>query len=243
LKRQCLFLIAFVISPVVFAQKRVTHQSLYWLRYYNQLVVNKDWTWHNEIENRRFFNGNTQHHLIMHTHLHRQVFKNTDLALGLTYSRQSPHDPNSIIRLVVPEIRPFQEISYSNPISNRLALNQRFRLDERFIRANNGKESLDEYNFNLRFRYRLQANYKLNEKASVHFTTLKISNELMINQGKRIVNNQLDQNRISLGIEKGFYKGLSMELGYLHWYQQRPSGNQFFERNIIRLTVNHKTHL
>jgi hypothetical protein len=65
----------------------------------------------------------------------------------------------------------------------------------------------------------------------------------MVNQGKHIVINQFDQNRIYLGIERGFYKGLSVELGYLHWYQQRPSVNQFFERNIIRLTVNHKTHL
>ena len=50
----------------------------------------------------------------------------------------------------------------------------------------------------------------------------------MVNQGKHIVINQLDQNRIYLGIERGFYKGLSVELGYLHWYQQRPSANQFF---------------
>ena len=111
MKRQCFLLIVLAIGPSVFAQKEVRHQSLYWLRYYNQLVINKDWTWYNEIENRRFFNGNTQHHLIMHSHLHRQVYKNIDLAIGLTYARQSPHDPNSISRLVVPETRPFQEIN------------------------------------------------------------------------------------------------------------------------------------
>jgi hypothetical protein len=65
----------------------------------------------------------------------------------------------------------------------------------------------------------------------------------MINVGKAIVYNQFDQNRIYVGIEQGLGKGISAEIGYLYWYQQRASGNQFFERDIIRFTLNHKIKL
>ena len=221
-------------------QKNLSHQSLYWLRYYNQLNINKKWAWHNEIEDRRFFKGNTQHHLIIHSRLHYNIFNNAEIGFGLTYSLQSPQDPNSTTGMVVPELRPVQEITLSNPLSNKLTLQQRLRIDHRFIHRNDGTVLLDGYNYNLRFRYRLQANIQLNKDDATNTTTLKLADELMINAGSRIIYNQFDQNRIYAGLEQGLRKNISVELGYLHWYQQNSSGFQFFERDIIRLTLNHK---
>jgi hypothetical protein len=219
------------------AQKAVINQNLYWIRYFNQLSLSEKFTVHTEFENRSFFEGNQQHHLIVHSRIHAKVYQNTEVAFGLSYSRQSPQDPNSTVSLVVPEIRPNQEITYSNAISKRFNIQQRFRIDERFIRKNDGKVLMDAYKFNLRFRYRLQLAYKFKTELPL---TLKIANEIMINAGKQIIYNQFDQNRIYTGLEKGLNKNFSLELGYKYWYQQRTSGNQFFERNIIRLTANHK---
>jgi Protein of unknown function (DUF2490) len=223
--------------------KQVTNQGLYWMRYYNQLSLNEKWTWHNEIEERRFFENNRHHHLIMHTRLHYKFFKNADLALGFTYSLQSPQDPNAKIDLVVPELRPGQEVNFSNPITKRLTIQQRFRIDERFIQSNNGKELTDGYDFNFRFRYRLLLNYKLNKDDTKLSSTIKLSDELMLNAGKNIIYNQFDQNRIYVGFEQGLNKNFSAELGYLYWYQQRSSGYQFFDRDIVRLTIYHKIKL
>jgi hypothetical protein len=225
------------------AQKTVTNQSLYWLRYYNQLTLNSKLVWHNEIEDRRFFDNNRQHHLIIHSRLHYKFLPNADAAIGFTYSLQSPQDPNATINIVVPEKRIVQEFNLSNPLSKRLTFQQRFRIDERFIHKNNGKELSEGYDFNFRFRYRLQASYILSKAEAKNTTTLKIADELMVNAGKTIIYNQFDQNRIYIGIEQGFGKGVSAELGYLHWYQQRASGNQFFDRDIIRFTLNHKIKL
>jgi Protein of unknown function (DUF2490) len=225
------------------AQKTVTNQSLYWLRYYNQLTLNNKLIWHNEIEDRRFFEHNRQHHLIIHSRLHYKFLQNADAAFGLTYSLQSPQDPNATIDMVVPENRIVQEFNLSNPLTKRLTIQQRLRIEERFIHKNNGKELLDGYDFNFRFRFRLQANCTISEAEAKNITTLKVSDELMINVGKAIVYNQFDQNRIYVGIEQGLGKGISAELGYLYWYQQRASGNQFFERDIIRFTLNHKIKL
>jgi Protein of unknown function (DUF2490) len=72
---------------------------------------------------------------------------------------------------------------------------------------------------------------------------LKIAEEIMVNAGEHIVYNSFDQNRIYFALEKGLAKGFSAELGYLYWFQQRSSGNQYFERDIMRFTLYHKIKL
>jgi hypothetical protein len=65
----------------------------------------------------------------------------------------------------------------------------------------------------------------------------------MLNAGPTIVYNHFDQNRIYVGIEQVLSKKFSMELGYLNWYQQTASGDRFFSRDIIRLTLFHNIDL
>ncbi len=67
IKKIPVILLLLLVDHGAKAQKNVTHQSLYWIRYYNQLSLNQKWTWHNEIDDRRFFENNTQHHLIVHS--------------------------------------------------------------------------------------------------------------------------------------------------------------------------------
>lgn len=225
------------------AQKKVVNQGLYWVRYYNMLTLDKHFTWHNEAEMRRFWQGDVQHQFIAHTRMHYKTGANTNVGVGFTYSRQSPQDPLASSKLVVPEYRGVQEFNYSIPISRRFSLQQRLRLDERFIRRNDGVELLEGSNFTLRFRLRLQANWILSREGAPRRTTLKVSNEVMFNVGKSIVYNQFDQNRIYVGVEKEFSRMFSAELGYLKWYQQTASGNAFFNRDIVRFTLYHKLKL
>jgi Protein of unknown function (DUF2490) len=229
-----------LLLRVVFGQKKESiNQELYWTRYYNQLTINNKWVWHHEIDNRRFFENNRQHHLILHSHLHYKFIPNADVSVGLTYSRQSPHDANSTSTLVTPEIRPFQEINLTQSLSKRLAISQRFRIDERFIHKNNGKELLDGYDFNVRLRYRLQAVVTFGDQKK-RIKAFKVFDEIMINSGNNIVLNQFDQNRIYTAFEFGLTKHLSTELGYMYWHQQRNTGYQFFNRNILRFTLYHR---
>lgn len=237
-----LFLILFQ-NKIGAQTKQVTNQSLYWVRYYNQLSFNNKWTWHNEIDERRFFENNRQQQLIMHSKLHYSFLKNADIAVGFTYSLQSPQDPNATNQLVIPELRPVLELNFNTPITTKLSIQQRIRMDQRFIHANNGKELSDGYDFNCRFRYRLQLSYKLTSDINKLPLTLKLQNEFMLNIGKNFINNQFDQNRIYAGFEQEFNKNFSVELGYLYCYQQRASGYQFFNRDIIRLTIYHKIKL
>jgi Protein of unknown function (DUF2490) len=232
-----------LVSNFLFGQANITYQNLYWLRYYNQLSFNPKLTWHNEIEMRRFLDNNRLHHLIGHSHLHYKAMPNLDVAVGITYSEQSPQFSDAVSTLVVPEIRPFQEISTNQSFGKRVALSYRFRLDERFISKNNGTVLSDGSDFNFRFRFRPQLNINLSKLESKTPTNLKISDELMVNFGGDILYNRFDQNRVYLGLEKVLSKNFSLELGYLHWYQQRNTGKDFFDRNILRMTVLHKIKL
>ncbi len=238
-----LLLLSCFSFSILQAQKTVIDQDIIWIRYNNQLRFSPLLSLQTEIEERRFLNYSQRHHFIMHTRLHYRFASNADVGGGVTYSRQSAQFPNVEDNLVVPEIRLVQEINYTIPLSTRINLQQRFRVDERFIRVNNGNELLDGFNFNWRFRIRLQASFRLNKNEDKKNTILKVFDEVMFNAGKNILYNQFDQNRIYIGIEQVLSKSISMELGYLKWYQQTAAGDLFFNRDIIRFTLAHTIRL
>jgi hypothetical protein len=238
-----LFFLGFVAVTLKAQTKQITHESFYWTRYYNQIAFGDRWTWHNEIDERRFFKNNEHLHIIAHSRVHYKILPKVELGAGFTYSLQKNKDPNLMSTLDIPELRPNQEISYSNSISKRWKLQQRFRIDERFFRKNDGHNLTDGYDFNFRFRYRMQAAFRINKEEIEKSTTLKVADEIMLNTGKKIVYNTFDQNRIYAALEQGLSQSFSVELGYMYLYQQRPAAYHFFERDIIRLTIFQKIKL
>jgi hypothetical protein len=224
------FGIILFIPSFVFSQSNVTRQNLFWMRAMVQTNLSKKLFLINEIDNRRFYEGNTQHHTIQHNHLHYRVNQNVDLAIGQTFSWQNPQFPDETTQLMIPEIRPFQEINASQKITKKIVFSSRIRIDERFIRKNDGEKLLDGYNFNMRYRLKIQYQFFLKPK-----NNFKIYNELMVNSGKNV--NFFDQNRIYVGYEQRFSNNFSAEIGYLRWYQQRARFDTYFQRDIMRLTV------
>ncbi|CAM3399346.1 DUF2490 domain-containing protein [Pontibacter korlensis] len=72
---------------------------------------------------------------------------------------------------------------------------------------------------------------------------IRASDEIIFNAGKRITNNRFDQNRIYVGLNYPVHKSIILEAGYLKWFQQRASGNQFYSRDIVRVVITHKINL
>lgn len=67
--------------------------------------------------------------------------------------------------------------------------------------------------------------------------------ELLINAGKMIVKNTFDQNRLYAGLQWGLNPNVAFEMGYLNSFQQRANGEDYFDRDIIRLSFIHKLKL
>ena len=231
-------------APSLFAQspgKQVTEQQLVWYTYSNTLEFSPKRSLTTEIHERRFRNPGEQHQFQVSSRFNYSLGNNWSASAGFTYFLQSPHDPNATDDLVVPELRPHIQVDYKQPLG-RLTITHRYRAEKRFFRKTANGELTDGYTTNYRFRYRLGLEYQV---ASIYNRPLKVkaSDEVHLNAGKRILYNAFDQNRIYIGLNYAVHQNINVEAGYLNWYQQRASGNQFYSRDIISLAINHKINL
>lgn len=224
-------------------QKNLITQYLVWYRYQNRIILSDKWEWQNHIDDRRFLNhGHRQHTWVFRTQPFFNVSNKLAISQSYVFFLQSPHDPESESRLMVPEHRPFQEAIIKNDLG-KVIIRHRYRLEERFFRRNDGIRLLPGYNFNWRLRYQFQAQRKLfnlSKENAVHF---RIAEELMVNFGKRIIYNTFDQSRFSAAFLFNISKNMDLETGYSHWYQQRADGRSFFNRHIFRVALLHNIDL
>ncbi len=220
-----LFISISLIVNCLYVNAQVVHQQTYWTRLYVRVKLNDKWSWQTEGDNRRFFGENKQLQFIAHTHIHRKISKNTEGALGLTYSEVWQGI------LAVPEWRTFQEFYFYQKLTDKARFTHRFRTEQRwfhnFSKNMFGSETFTSgYNFKFRLRYMLRFDYKLSEK-----WLLKLNDELMYHT------DDFDQNRLYSGIEYKILKDLSIEMGYLKVYQKRANNKGYFDRDNLRVTV------
>ena len=237
------FLIFIFFSTFLFGQKNVENQQLLWYGYYNKLQINQNWVLKSEVQERHFYQPLVQHQLVFRTNLDRRILDDINVSLGFVVFLQSPNDPESESTLMVPELRTDfgfnakKKYKYFN-------VNQRFKVEARFFHQTENNELVGGYQFsNFRMRYQLGLDIPLIKKQDAEKLILKIKDEVMFNFGKNIVKNVFDQNRIYIGLNYLMNKNLAFEAGYLNWFQQRPSGTDFYNRDIIRFSVFHTINL
>lgn len=237
------FLIFIFFSTFLFGQKNVENQQLLWYGYYNKLQINKNWVLNSEVQERHFYQPLVQHQLVFRTNLDRRILDDINVSLGFVVFLQSPNDPESESTLMVPELRTDfgfnakKKYKYFN-------VNQRFKVEARFFHQTENNELVGGYQFsNFRMRYQLGLDIPLIKKQDAEKLILKIKDEVMFNFGKNIVKNVFDQNRIYIGLNYPMNKNLAFEAGYLNWFQQRLSGTDFYNRDIIRFSVFHTINL
>lgn len=240
--RNLLFFILLIpITSLAQSAKNVTYQSLQWVRYVNQLTINSRWGIQTEIDNRVFIPSIKEHHLVMRSQVRYAIYPQVEAAAGITYALQFPQDPTSESELVVPEIRVQHGITLKQELG-RLKLSHRYLMEERFVKKSLEEELIKGYNLIFRFRYRLQAEVPL-LKRERNELSLVLHDEAMLNFDKNIKRNVFDQNRVYGGLLYNVSPQFSFELGYMKWYQQRSSGIDYYNRNIIRLSIYHKIKL
>lgn len=241
-----LFFAVFILSVCILptkgqAQKQVTHQSQYWLRYCGSYCLSEKWAAGLDIENRRFFKNNRQANWVLpRISVTRILGADWDIGLGFAYYTSAiPVEPSEPVVVTVPELRPHQEVNYAQKIQN-LSIKHRFRMEERWTRNSDGHALTDGYSFKGRFRYQLQLQYFLIKKATPKGTlNIKAADEIMLNIGHAIVQNTFDQNRAYIGLNYGLSQNIQIELGYLNAFQQRSTGTEYDQRDIARLAIFH----
>ena len=141
----------------------------------------------------------------------------------------------------IPEYRGQQDLTWRIS-GKKTVLHQRLQVEERFIHNANKEMLLPGTIFSWRFRYRLQDDYTFWQK-NKQLLKAVVSDKIMFNVSSNKIKNTFDQNRIYTAMHYGLNSNVAFELGYLNSFQRRASGIDFFNRDIIRLSVFHKIKL
>jgi hypothetical protein len=228
----------FLLFPLFSAlcQPQIEHQSQIWYGYYISHPINEQWYVQGEVHTRHFIDPFVHHQNAFRAHVHRTMGENWDLSAGAALFLNTPNDPRTANRLAIPEYRPHIDVVFKHAVS-KIRLDHRFRSEMRFNRETNGSrtELTDAVHFsNYRFRYRIQALFPL-----VKSIQGKLNTEILLNVGQENPANDLDQHRMFAGLSIPLQKNLTLDVGYLHAYQQRPN-LLYYDRSILSLMLNHR---
>lgn len=219
--------------------KNKQEQASIWIRYNQQLQLPKNCMLKSEFDERFFIaKALKQHQFLFRVTVDKQLKKNWTIGAGISMWYMGTNNELATSKLMIPEWRPHVEINHKNSINKRFSISQRWRAEWRFIKKTNPAftETINGYNNNFRFRYQILLDFAAyqKEEKSLH---LIMFDEIMLNAGKQIVHNIFDQNRIGLSVRYNFNKKVGLELTYMNMFQQRSSGLDFYNRQILRCTL------
>ena len=213
---------------------RVTNQSFSMFTYVNQVDISPKISILNDIQERNFVRPLKQSQFYIRSQFSYQLKENWTINTGLAYYRSSPSNPYSPSKLVLPEIRINQDLSYKAHFNNFNLIN-RLRLEERFIHKSLNDSLINGSNLKSRLSYSLYFECYLSKRRDLHGLMLKASDGVYVYTNKRF-----DQNRFYTGLNYQLENNLSLELGYLKSYLQLSSGHRYYNRDMASLTVNHR---
>lgn len=130
------------------------------------------------------------------------------------------------------EHRIHQQAQYVSALG-KVGMLQRIRNEQRWAEKIVDDKPSGKWRFTNRFRYLINFNIPLNK--APHPLSLVLADEILMHQGKEVVYNALDQNRIFIGIRQKLGHAWSFDAGYMNVYQQKYSGYQYDMNHTFRL--------
>ncbi len=228
-----IFLFPFFVAH---SQPQIEHQSQIWYGYYLTHSLKTQWYIQGEAHTRHFIDPLVHHQNAFRVHGHRIIGENWDFSAGAAIFLNTPNDPRTPNRLAIPEYRPHLDIVYKHRWS-KVRFDHRFRSEMRFNRVTNASrtELTDAISFsNYRLRYRIQVLFPFIKRIQG-----KLNTEILMNAAQENPANELDQHRMFAGISIPLRENLTVDVGYLHAFQQRPNLN-YYDRSILSVMVYHR---
>ncbi len=209
----------------------VTHQQQLWLGYMTSQRLTK-----------RFSLWNDAHFVpqgfyVLRTGLTLHHRERLSLTGGYAYLGL----PAGITRdLKRPEHRPWGQVVATAPLLGHWQWLFRLRYDARFRRRIAQGELQPGYGFNHRIRFLTQFRHDFRQWAFAQDVVpfAAISNEVLLNAGREIVYNHLDQNRFTVAIGAR-RRGLQVQTGYMHRFVQLPAGDRKVANHTLVVWVFH----
>ena len=219
--------------------KNVTKGNQQWMHYYNQTKLSDKWSllidggfrWKQGLLKRSQY--------LIRAAGGYNLFPGIRVAVGLAHL-----GTYTDLDVTIVEYRPYQELRVKSTLSV-LGLNQRLRIEQRFIEAtSNNDQQIDRFNW--RFRYYIGLSVPIVKQFRNHHEmelNLNIGDEIFINGGKDIVYNIFDQNRILIGPAFKLNDQFTFTFTYNGKYAALNLPSEFTYNHIFWLAIRHNLDL
>jgi len=232
-----IFCLLFSIYINVNGQKAIAHNNLVWFGDFAKGKLNDKWSIYFDFGFRRTHWLNKWSQILVRPGITYNLNSNVSATVGVAYFS---HYTPTYIR---PEYRGWQQLLFSETFG-RVKVNHRLRAEQRFIQKAAANVLIEDYSYNNRFRYQLSLQFALNRKLIESKTLyLAISDEVLINSGKEIVNNYFDQNRLAIGVGFNLNERLNILVSYMNVFVQKPKVDSFESNNVLVLNLYHNFDL
>lgn len=244
----CLYFISFIATLLTVqtqSPKQIvaTRQWQTWYTSDGRLKLAPDWQIRLELETDRnqIFSRDNQYKGRLSAY-HR-LSSIVELGAGFGYFGQHADSLQAFDDPLGTELRPHQEVIL-HFTGERITVKPSLRIEERFLRDISKYTIENGYDFNYRFRLRLEVNapLKRGDKNDVGQLKAVAYNEVMVNAGQQAPT-FFNQNRAYAGLNYTLSKSLQLEAGYINVFQKRSSGDRFWNRDVLRLTVSYSLSL
>lgn len=230
-----IFILLVISAGRISAQgKTVKRSNQQWVQYYGQFKLSQKWginadagfRWEDSFKKRLQY--------ISRVGIGYQLNSRFRLATG--FANLGSYGGSSLSKL---EFRTYEEISAGYQY-NKVGINHRFRVEERYYKSVVNGDILSGYNFNFRLRYQISANIPLiNFENPEQKLFLNVADEIFVNAGSEIVYNLLDKNRFVIGPAFQFSKKLTIGLSYTHQFSQLNSPATYAHDDVMWLAIRH----
>lgn len=241
------FAISFCCIPEYsFFQKNITKQKMIWGGYSLKFQVSPKITLGAYHEERYLLPLSIRHRLSIAGISYKINDTWTVAADQMIFFLYKPQEDEGNNAVNMRELRPRQSITYHPKSPGKWQLKNRFMLEERFKTKITEENVPNSNSFNWRFRYRFSGSrplvYIKHGEENVKKISFSFSGEILLNFGENIVST-FNQTRVFVGGDYHINPNLTLRAGYLHWFMQQNTGNNYVRWDALRITLFQKIKL
>ena len=216
----------------------IVRDNMLWLGYYNSIILNPKWSINSDLQFRTKNELKEYSQALIRSDVSYKLKDRLTISVGFAHFRYFLTKEKTR-----GEWRPWQELKLTDKVGN-CKLSHRLRVEQRFNETVKNSEATNDYQFNFRFRYRLDLRYPvLKEKETGNNLYVLVGNEIMLNAGNSISYNYFDQDRLYAGINYEINKKISLQLQYMHIWQQASNGLTLNSNEVLRFNIYHTISL
>lgn len=213
----------------LFAQNTQTDQ-LTWFQYKGKIGLNQHFSLTLDIQHRRqqFLGYSGQQ--VFRPGITYAMKEGINLTVGTALFWHNITDNKAAYRF---EARPYTFLEWKQPLG-KVMITHRSRFELRYNRKTSGDMVLEGFNFNYRAGHKMGLAIPVRIRDNPDWR-VELYDEVLINFGKRITVNHLDQNRIYLGLKKLLTKTMSAKIGYLYIFVPTSNPEMRIHQHIMVL--------